>query len=212
MAKKPETEHRGVLHYLRVGVSVGVFSFVALIGVLAIVVPAVTGSTPYTVLTGSMGDSYPPGTLIIVKPIDARDIYVGDPITYQLESGKPAVVTHRVVSITSGSDGSISFTTQGDANNVVDGAPVIPEQVRGKVWYALPYLGYVNSALSGGARVWLIPLIAASLFLYAGYLVTGAVVTKTRKQRRKRAGEDGDGTNHEDVSAVASPQDPILDR
>ena len=37
---------------------------------LTIVIPRLTGSTPYTVLTGSMVPTYPPGTLIVVKPED----------------------------------------------------------------------------------------------------------------------------------------------
>lgn len=34
------------------------------------------------------------------------DIRVGDVVTYQIESGQPVVISHRVVGITSSSDGS----------------------------------------------------------------------------------------------------------
>jgi signal peptidase len=87
------------------------------------------------------------------------------------------------VAITTGSDGSIRFTTQGDANNTPDAASVIPDQIRGKVWYGIPYLGYVNSAVNGEARGWLIPLIAGGLFLYVGYLAASGIVSKVRKGR-----------------------------
>src|SRR5690554_3045189 len=140
-AATPDKKH-GILYYIGVGLSAGLLAIVLLLGVAVIVVPAVTGSTPMTVLTGSMDPTYPPGTLIIVKPIDTADIRIGDPITYQIESGKEAVVTHRVISVTSSSDGSTSFTTQGDANNAPDAAPVIAEQNRGEVWYSLPWIGY----------------------------------------------------------------------
>ena len=46
-------------------------------------------------LTSSMEPGLPPGTLVIVKPIDPVDVRIGTVITYQLESGKPTVVTHR---------------------------------------------------------------------------------------------------------------------
>lgn len=71
-----------------------IVSWALLLGVLAIllstvVVPRLTGSTPFTVLTGSMQPTYPPGTLIVVKPQDAAQLQAGDAITYQIESGSP---------------------------------------------------------------------------------------------------------------------------
>lgn len=195
MTTRAADKRRGVIYYIGLGLSIGLFALVALVGVLAIVVPAATGSIPMTVLTGSMSPAYPPGTLIIVKPIDEGDIRIGDAITYQIESGKPAVVTHRVVSITTFSHGGHSFQTKGDANNAVDGKPVIPEQIKGKVWYALPYLGYVNSALNGEARSWLIPLIAGGLFLYVGYLAASGIVSKVRKGRRDDSKDVDDNTD-----------------
>ncbi|MCC6270563.1 MAG: signal peptidase I [Microbacteriaceae bacterium] len=183
MPKRSAAKPHGIVYYLGLGLSAGLLAFVVLVGVLAIVVPAATGATAMTVLTGSMSPSYSPGTLIVVKPIEAGDIRIGDAITYQIESGKPAVVTHRVVAITTGSDGSTRFTTQGDANNTPDAAGVIPDQIRGKVWYGIPYLGYVNSAVNGEARGWLIPLIAGGLFLYVGYLAASGIVSKVRNRR-----------------------------
>lgn len=182
---EPEKKPRGLLGYLGWGLSAGLLAFVVLIGVLAIVVPALTGSTPMTVLTSSMTPTYPPGTLIVVKPIDPADIRIGMPITYQLESGKDVVVTHRVTSITTGSDGSKEFTTKGDANAVPDEKPVQPVQVRGEVWYSIPYLGWVNTAVNGENRVWIIPVIAGGLFLYAGYAVASSIASG-RKRRRER--------------------------
>lgn len=182
-----QVKPRGFLSYLGWGLSAGLLAFVLLIGALAIVVPAVTGSTPMTVLTGSMTPTYPPGTLIIVKPVDTDAITVGMPITYQLESGKDVVITHRVVAVTSGSDGSTLFTTKGDANSVADEMPVRPVQVRGEVWYSIPYLGWVNTAVNGEYRVWIIPVIAGGLFLYAGYAVASSIASAARRRRARPA-------------------------
>jgi len=79
-------------------------SWVVLLGAtalvtLAVLVPRVAGATPYTVLTGSMSPAYPPGTLVVVRPVDLADVRVGDVVTYQLRSGEPAVATHRVVGV-----------------------------------------------------------------------------------------------------------------
>ena len=176
------TEH-GVLYYIGVGLSLGLLGLVILLGVAAIVVPAVTGSTPMTVLTKSMEPTYPPGTLVIVKPVAAEDIRIGDAITYQIASGKPEVVTHRVVSIISSSDGDRRFITQGDNNAVPDALAVRPVQIRGEVWYAIPWLGYVNSFVTPELRSWLIPVLAIGLFVYAGVQLANWFVTRRRRER-----------------------------
>lgn len=180
---EPVTKNRGILYYLGWGLSAGLLGFVILVGVLAIVVPAVTGSTPMTVLTRSMTPTYPPGTLVIVRPVDAKDIRIGMPITYQLESGKDIFVTHRVIAISHSSNGKTTFTTKGDANGAADEKPVMPVQVRGEVWYSIPYLGWVNTAVNGENRSWIIPVIAGGLFLYAGYAVASSIASATRRKR-----------------------------
>ncbi len=181
------TKARGLLHYIGVGLSVGLLAFVLLVGVMVIVVPAATGSTPMTVLTSSMEPTYPAGTLIIVRPIDPQEIVIGDPITYQIESGKSAVVTHRVVSITSISDGTFTFTTKGDNNDAADPNPVLPVQVKGKVWYSVPWIGYLNNLIGGENRGWIVPAIAIALFIYAGYMVASSLVGAARRRRRREA-------------------------
>ncbi|PWB97029.1 signal peptidase I [Salinibacterium hongtaonis] len=178
-----ETKPRGLVYYIGVAVSAGLLALVLLVGVMVIVVPAATGSTPMTVLTGSMEPTYPPGTLVIVRPTDAQEIRIGDAITYQIESGKDAVVTHRVVSITQDTKGEVSFVTKGDANGAADALPVQPVQIKGKVWYAVPWIGYANNLLNGDLRGWLIPTIAVVLFLYAGYMLASGITSAVRKRR-----------------------------
>lgn len=180
--RRIRTKEHGVPYYIGVGLSVGLLGLVVLLGALAIVAPAVTGSTPMTVLTRSMEPTYPPGTLIIVKPIDDADIQIGDAITYQIASGKPEVVTHRVVSIISGSNGERRFVTQGDNNASPDVAAVQPAQIRGTVWYAIPWIGYVNNFVSAEIRAWAIPAFAMGLFLYAGYQLAHWLVSRHRRR------------------------------
>lgn len=175
---------RGLLYYIGLGLSAGLLGLLLLLGAIVIVIPALTGSTPMTILTSSMEPTYPPGTLIIVQPVAAEDIRIGEPITYQLESGKPEVVTHRVVAISS-SNGETTFTTQGDNNSVADPKPVLPVQVRGHVWYSVPYIGYVNVAVNGDNRSWIIPVIAVALFAYAGFMFASGVSNSLRRRRRR---------------------------
>lgn len=180
--RRVRTKEHGVLYYIGVGLSLGLLGLVLLLGVAAIVVPAVTGSTPMTVLTRSMEPTYPPGTLVIVKPVDADEIRIGDAVTYQIASGRPEVVTHRVVSIISSSDGERRFLTQGDNNAVPDAVAVRPVQIRGVVWYAIPWIGYVNSFVTPEIRAWAVPAFAVALFIYAGFQLAHWFVTRNRRR------------------------------
>jgi signal peptidase len=183
---------KSLLHYLGLGLSTGLLLFVALIGVLVIVVPAATGSTPYTILTTSMEPTYPPGTLIVVKPTDPQSINVGDVVTYQVKSNEPEVITHRVVQIVHSSDpdAELRFVTKGDNNGAADGE-IRAVQVRGVVWYAVPWIGYINNLVNGDARAVVIPLVATALFLYAGWMIISSVIQRRRRRRRQEA-EDRD--------------------
>jgi len=174
---------KGVLHYIGVGLSFGLLALITLIAVLVIALPMLTKSTPYTVLTSSMTPTYPAGTLVIVKPTDTQQIHIGDVVTYQLESNQPAVVTHRVIQVIepTTADGTVSFITKGDANSLPDAKPVKPVQVRGVVWYAVPFIGWVNNVVNGDARNVIIPIVAGGLFLYAGFMGASTIVDRRRK-------------------------------
>jgi signal peptidase len=172
---------RPALRTLRTGLSAALLVFVLGLAVAVIGVPFATGSVPLSVLTGSMTPAYPPGTLVIVRPVEPADIRIGDPITYQIQPGRPELVTHRVVAISS-SNGDRSYTTQGDSNDLADASPVVPDQVMGRVWYSVPYLGYINTMV-GANRSWLVPLLAVALFLFAGYSIASGLVDAVRKRR-----------------------------
>ncbi len=183
---EPQRAERSLLHYIGLGLSGGLLAFLLLIAAAVVVVPAATGSTPYTVLTSSMEPSLPPGTLIIDRPVATDDIRVGDIVTYQLESGKPVVVTHRVTAISTTDTGDKIFTLKGDNNSLPDANPVVAEQIRGEVWYSVPLIGWVNNLISGATRGWVVPALAFGLFLYAGYMVAGATIASVKKKRLAR--------------------------
>lgn len=193
VALEADTRPRGALGQLvrsaGVGLSVGILLLViALAGVL-LVVPKVSGSVPLTILTQSMEPTLPPGTLIVVRPVDTDDLQVGDVATYQIRSGEPAVITHRITAVASASDGTRSFTFQGDNNAEPDSKAVMPAQIQGEVWYSVPLVGWANQAVNGQARGWIIPAAAVALLAYAAVtILTGAV--QARRQRRTSAAAD----------------------
>jgi len=131
-----------------------------------VVVPRLAGATPYTVLTGSMAPALPPGTLVVVRP--SSSVAIGDVITYQRSAGAP-VVTHRVVGAGVTTDGQVVYTTQGDANDVADAGAVHADQVRGVVWYHVPFLGRAESVLTGAQRQAAAVAVAAALVVYAAW-------------------------------------------
>lgn len=158
--------------------------------VVAVLVPRLVGATPYTVLTGSMRPELPPGTLVVVRPVGMDDISVGDTITYQLRSREPAVVTHRVVGSGVRADGTAVLTTRGDANQVADARPVRQEQVRGRVWYAVPHLGRLNTALDPAQRQTAVHAVAAGLLLYSGWIVVAGLIARSSSARRGTTTEE----------------------
>lgn len=151
---------------------------------VAVVIPRIAGATPYTILTGSMQPGLPLGSLVVIRPVDPREIGVGTVITYQRESGKAITVTHRVVSQGFSIKGELQFQTQGDANSSPDLDWVKPVQIRGEKWYAIPYLGYVNNALTGEERQMAVYIVAALLLGYAAFMFTGAIRDRVRLRKK----------------------------
>lgn len=174
---------RGVLRAISLGVSGVVLVATLLLATVAVIVPALTGAQSYTVLTRSMEPGLPPGTYLVVKPVSVDDLQAGDVITYQLESGKPEVVTHRIISVSVSSDGERRFITQGDANAVADPDPVRPVQIRGALWYAVPFVGWLTGLRSDSASSMWIPAVAGLIFLYAAVMFGSWVNERLRRPR-----------------------------
>lgn len=193
-ASAAQTRQHGPLHYLGVGLSAGVFTLVLALAAILIVVPWAGGATPMTILTNSMEPTLPPGTLIVVKPKPIDDIRVGDVVTYQIRSGHPEVVSHRVIKTSSSSDGKRTFITKGDNNDAPD-PTVVAGQVRGVVWYSVPWIGYVSMFIDGAGRSLIVPAISVVLLGYAGFMIV-AGLADARKKRRSRAAAATSAAKH----------------
>lgn len=178
---------RAAFHFGWVGQVVAWLVITSVVAMLAVVVviPRLAGATPYTILTSSMEPTMPPGTLVVVKPVDVDQIAVGDVITYQLKSGEPAVATHRVKGVGLNAKGERLLTTQGDANESADAAPVRTVQVKGTRMYAIPHLGRVNNVLTAGQREIGVVIVAGLLLGYAGVMFFAAACGATTKSRRR---------------------------
>lgn len=152
----------------------------ALLLALAVaVVPRLMGGSALTVLSGSMEPTYAAGDMVITVPQDNYNI--GDVVTFQPVSNDPTLITHRVVGIRMGSDGT-EFVTRGDANGA-DDAPILADQVMGKVLYHVPKVGHVANA-AGEHRGALVTLIAVGLIGYGAFVVASDTITTRRRARR----------------------------
>lgn len=179
--------------------------FAALAALVLVVVPLLTGSQTYSVLTSSMAPKYAPGTFLVVKPTPVDTLQVGDVITFQIESGKPAVITHRIIGISAGQNGERTFTTQGDNNSVADELPVQEVQVRGKLWYAVPYVGFVANSLGNSDRGAMLQWAAVGLLGYGVVaMVRGALQAKRKNGETPgtQAETSGDPSADDDFSPV----------
>lgn len=182
MAEDRVRQRTGAPKWLGRGVSVLMWTLLAasVAAVVALVaVPRLAGAQPYTVVTGSMAPAMPPGTVVVVKPEPFDRIRQGDVITFQLESGQPDVVTHRVVGIDV-VEGQTRLRTQGDANPAADADAVRPEQVRGTVWYHVPWIGYLGTLMDSGAKDAALRIIGAGLVAYAAFVCLAALIRRRR--------------------------------
>lgn len=177
------TSTRGRVKLLGNVLSALLFATVCAAALALLVVPKATGAKPLTVLTGSMKGTYDPGSVVVVKPVRADQLHVGDTLTYQVTSDQPDLITHRIIRVVFTPDGRRQFITQGDANGAPDEKPVVAGQVRGTVWYSVPWVGYASTALQPSHRQLGIKLAAGGLILYACYLFAGGLL-----ERRRRTG------------------------
>ena len=175
---------QSTLSYLVILVVVGLLA-------AAVVVPRLGGAVPYTVLTSSMKPTYPPGTLIIVRKVPAESLGIGDAITYQLESQKPAVVTHRIVGVGYSASGERTFKTKGDNNRSADDQSVRAVQVRGAVWYAIPLLGHANTWIAG-SRELIVNIAVVLLLVYAAWMFLAHFGKRSTSARPAPSGNAGE--------------------
>ena len=111
------------------------------------------GFRPAFVPSHSMEPIINQGDLVLVGPVDAESVQVGDVVLYELSNRQR--VLHRVVEIRTGESGGREYIFRGDNNNTEDLMPVKSEQFIGKYIGRVPKLGWVPikfNQLAGKAR------------------------------------------------------------
>ena len=130
-------------------------------------VPSIGGYSPLIVLTDSMYPNIKRGDLIITKAADAKDVKVGDVISFFDPDGSgTSVLTHRVVELVE-EDGKLFFRTKGDANNSEDPSLAPAENLIGL--YQSKINGAGNVAMFLQSTPGLIVCIGVPLVLLVGF-------------------------------------------
>lgn len=94
----------------------------------------------YCMMTDSMGDTIPKGSVVFSYEIPLEEYKIGDVITYINSQG--VSVTHQIVSEIDDYDesGSRAFYTKGTENDMVDEEVVTFGMIKGKVVIYIPFI------------------------------------------------------------------------
>ena len=156
-------------------------AMIALLAVAAGILLMVSqGLSPLIVYSGSMEPTIPTGSVLLVKPTNPENLYVGDVITVNRPEGL-GIVTHRIQSMQL-VDGRYVFQTKGDANGFPDPELFTLEHQAGRVVGHVSYLGYAIVYASS-------PLIRTFLIAVLVY----AVLASSKRRGRGRSLKSTEG-------------------
>jgi signal peptidase len=132
--------------------------------------PHVFGYRTMTMLTGSMAPEINPGDVTVTTPLAVDSIRTGMIVSYHIPVDDHHVVTHRVVSVEHGTDGTVTIQTKGDANNAADPwKATLSGDTAYQVRAVIPHLGRVIEALRS-------PLVSRALLYGAPTLLAGWLI------------------------------------
>lgn len=143
------------------------------------VVPAVSGGTTLTILSGSMEPTLGVGSVVVIRPRPAGRIAEGDIITFTARdeaTGESRTVTHRVLDVLPGPE----FRTKGDANEEEDPGLIAAADVQGVEWYTIPHVGRLAEDLRTPAGL----VVGGGVLL----LIIGGVLLVGGGSQRRDAG------------------------
>lgn len=181
-------------------IAVSIFVLLAVVLTPSGQVPQVMGFSVLRVLTGSMKPEIPEDSMLLVQKTDAASLQVGDVISFFSPdpSLNGALNTHRIVGITE-VDGSLQFTTKGDANMIEDQYPVDESRVVGKVIFVSTRFGkrlrLISNPLVFGLAV-LVPLV----LILVGNLVSAL------KSAARLAKEEEEAAVHQALEELKAKQ------
>ncbi len=158
---------------------------VAVIGLLLLstFIPVPGNVKVKIVKSGSMEPGIKTGGIVVIKPADFYN--VGDVITFGADTQTQIPTTHRIVE-KNGSGQNTTFVTKGDANEEIDPQSVALSEVSGKVWFTIPYIGYVLDFAKKPLGFFLLVGIPAGIVIFDEIAVIWQEVKKMKLKKRKK--------------------------
>jgi signal peptidase len=153
---------------------------VAVIGLF--LAPRLLGWELQVVLSGSMGDALPAGSVSFVQPVVPQSLQVGDLLVYELPRDRSQQVTHRIVE-RRGEGAALEFRARGDANKAPDDYWIPASNVIGTVWGHIPYVGYVVPYVRTPVGYLILVVAPAAIIIYGEIK---RILAAIRKQRHRQ--------------------------
>ena len=166
------------LRALKIGVAVALMGLVFVL--LAGTAPTLVGFETFVVLSGSMEPALGVGDLAVVGAVKPEQLRLRDIISYRTPAQPNVIVTHRLVGVSADETGRLMFETKGDANDSVDQVDVDSQAVLGRVFYAVPKVGYLVDFAKkpiGKAVLLGLPAILLALDALVGWRVTRSLAS-----------------------------------
>ena len=105
-----------------------------------------TGWRTHTMTTPSMGRSGQVGSVVVSRPVSARQIHLGDVLVFHPPNRPNVTFVHRVISVTRTAAGP-RFNTKGDINGAPDPWTLSGSTIIGRVVLHIPGAGYLLQML-----------------------------------------------------------------
>lgn len=115
------------------------------------------------VQSGSMEPTIQTGSLVATIP--RSEYEVEDVVTFKGSDINPMPTTHRIVAVEDQQDAMV-FVTKGDANKEEDYRRITEDDILGKVFLSVPYVGYISSFFgTPTGKATLASIVATALML-----------------------------------------------
>lgn len=136
----------------------------------------------YSVTSGSMSPNIKVGSLILVKPL--KNYSVNDIVTMKTSEPKKTL-THRIVGKITRNNQFV-FETKGDANKSKDLENLLSQNIIGKVFFVIPYLGFPISYSKTLPGLIFLIIIPATIIIYSEVINIKNEVIKLFFKKKKK--------------------------
>lgn len=120
-----------------------------------------SGAKGFSVQSDSMAPRLRRGDVVFVRRVAFEDLAVGDVVSAYFPDGS-GVFTHRIKQIDAENR---QITTYGDQTHSEDPEPTAESSIIGKLWFSLPYAGFVAIAFENNTLIYIALGVAIVLIL-----------------------------------------------